>query len=138
MHNTISPCTLLPSRHAQFAGLVCRCFQRGNPTPAGDPSVELVSSTFTQLGGDSLAALLVVGAIQRETNAVVPPEVVLAGRAAEVVQYMAEKMGLKVVNEELYGKLEPHDRGWSLLHSDVWCIYMFVAVFPIRPGCNNW
>ena len=122
MYNTTSLCTVLPSRHAQFAGVVCRCFQRGNPAPADDPSVELVSSTFTQLGGDSLAALLVVGAIQQETNAVVPPEVVLAGRAAEVVQYMAEKMGLTVVDEELYAKLEPHDRGWNLLHSDVWCI----------------
>lgn len=98
---------------------MCQCFQSSGPGLIGDPPAELVSSNFAQLGGDSLAALQVVGTIQRETGAVVPPEVVLTSRAVEVVQYVAEKAGLAVVDEGLFAKLEPHDRGWHL-RSVVW------------------
>lgn len=109
----------LPSRHVQFADLVCQCFQSSGPGLVGDPPAELVSSNFTQLGADSLAALQVASTIQRETGAVVPPEVVLTSRAAEVVQYIAAKAGLVVVDEGLFAKLEPRDRGWHL-RSVVW------------------
>ena len=107
-------CTVAPpSSHAKFAEVVCQCFQSGSPNLGGDLPTELVGSTFTQLGGDSLAALQVVGTIQRETGAVVPPEVVLTGRVADVVQYIVEKAGLAVADKDLFAKLEPLDRGWQ-------------------------
>lgn len=122
LHGATSAYTaVMPSRDAQFAGVVCQCFLRGGTALAGDPPAELARSTFAQLGGDSLAALQVVGAILRQIGAVVPPEVVLTGRAAEVVQYLADKVGLAVVDEELFAKLEPQDRGWEPAQS--WVVH---------------
>ena len=99
-----------------FADLVALCFQPQAP-PAGaaghthpshlpDLPLHYAESTFTELGGDSIAALQVVSILKRRLRVDVAVDTILNGRVSDVVRYIAHKGDQVVSNSTLFERLQ--------------------------------
>ena len=105
-----------------FADLVALCFQPEAPpaVPAGsiqlletpDLPLHYTDNTFTELGGDSIAALQVVSILKRRLRVDVAVDVILSGRISDVVRHIERKGERVMSNSALFERLQgQHPKG---------------------------
>jgi fatty acid CoA ligase FadD9 len=89
----------------QFVNLVTACFLGNSREEFPSIPPHFISSSFSQLGCDSIAALAAVNTLKRRLHVEVPIEKLMVCSVLRLVQFLEQEMGKKVQNPSLVDHL---------------------------------